>query len=400
MRIVWLAMFINDEFKRMFDCPDKQNWGVWITHLCTLFQGDQDIDLHVVAPNVYTNETILVKRGSINFQFYRYDFDVPRVTSYVSTNPLNLTRVSEEVKAIIRSIEPDLIHVHGCENPLYAAPALELNKLYPCVFTVQRFNFMASGVTVLHDVVVKLEDMVLRQFKHFGVRTREMQQVISERNPSGNQWFHNYPVAWPERIKSGDPDSEEYDVVFFARVTRDKGIFDLIEAARMIIRQRPEYRIRVYGPISSKEEPEIRKAVDEAGLTDVIAFIGNLQDQDLLHKEVSKARLCVLPTHADIVPGTIIESMLMKLPVVTYAIGGTVEFNLSREDKIALVPKGDIQQLATAQLDLLENPKKRYEMAEVAYGFATDYYSDTKVIADLKEMYRSIMGLCRINYDE
>jgi glycosyltransferase involved in cell wall biosynthesis len=397
MRIVWLAMFVNDEFKHLFDRPDKENWGVWITHLCTLFQGDQDIELHVVAPNMYTNETVSIKRGSITYHFYRYEFDVPRVTSYVSTNPLNLTRVSEEVKTIVRSIEPDLIHVHGCENPLYAAPSLELNKLYPCVFTVQRFNFMASGVTVLHDVVVKLEDMVLRQFKHFGVRTREMQQVISKRNPSGNQWFHNYPVARPERIKSGDPDSEEYDVVFFARITRDKGIFDLIEAARLIIRQRPEYRIRVYGPISSKEEPEIHKAVDEAGLTDVIAFMGNLPDQNLLHKAVSNARLCVLPTHADIVPGTIIESMLMKLPVVTYAVGGTVEFNMDGVVKIILVEKGDTQQLASVQLDLLENPEKRFKMANRAHQFAIEYYSDAKVIADLKRMYRSVVGIDRVS---
>jgi len=391
MRVVWLGMFINDEFKRLFERPDLENWGVWITHLCSLFQGDSDVELHVVAPNFYTNETVTMQLGSISYHFYRYKFDVPNVTSYMSTNPMNLSKVNEEVKKIVSTIQPDLIHVHGCENPVYAAPSLELNTMYPCVFTVQRFNFMATGVTVLHDMVVKIEEMVLRQFTHFGVRTREMQDIISERNPAGKHYFHNYPVAWPKQIKSEHTDSEEYDVVFFARVTRDKGIFDLIEAATLIIKQRPEYRIRVYGPISVKDEPEIRNAVEKAGLTSVIAFMGNEQDQYQLHKAVSSARLCVLPTHADIVPGTIIESMLMKLPVVSYAVGGTIEFNLDRTEKIRLVEKGDIQGLAAAQLELLENRAKRRGMANESYQFAIEYYSDSKVIADLKKMYRSVL---------
>lgn len=391
MRIVWLGMFVNDTFKELFKRPDMDNWGVWITHLCTLFEHESEVELHVVSPNFYTNESISIQQGSISYHFYKYQFDVPKVTSFMSANPMNLAMVSDEVKRILKNIEPDLIHVHGCDNPSYSAPALELNKFYPSIFTVQRFNFMASGTSVLHHFVVKLEEMVIRQFKHFGVRTAEMEQIIRDRNPNAKQYFHNYPVSWPDSIKTGEEDSETYDAVFFARVTRDKGIFDVIEAAKLLVKQRPEYRVKVYGPISKSEEPHILHAVQEARLEHVILFMGNDENQKSLHHSVSKARICVLPTYADIVPGTIIESMLMKLPVVTYAVGGTTEFNNNGNKRIQPVELGDYKSLADAQLELLTQPAYRRELADEAYKFATEYYASSKVVSDLKKMYREVL---------
>lgn len=392
MRVVWLGMFINDEFKTWFNRPDLTNWGVWITHLCELFQHESDVELHVVAPNFYTNESVSIKLGSVTYHFYKHQFDVPKVTHFWSTNPMNLNKVIDEVKAIVKKINPDLIHVHGSENPVYSAPALELNKLYPCVKTIQRFNFMATGSSTLHAMVVKIEDMMLRQFNYFGVRTLEMEQIIRDRNPDAKLFFHNYPVAWPSCLKSDIDDSEAYDAVFFARVTRDKGIFDLIEATKLIIKERPQYTLRVFGPFINDEEEVIKKAVIDSKLVKNIHFMGNNQDQRILHQAASKARICVLPTHADIVPGTIIESMLMKLPVVSYAVGGMPQLNVPGHERLKLIEKGDIQGLANLQLELLGSPIKRSLLAQEAYSFATEYYSNTKVVTDIKSMYANVLS--------
>lgn len=219
-----------------------------------------------------------------------------------------------------------------------------------------------------------------------------MEQIITERNPSAKQFFHNYPVAWPEVLKSRNVDDEDVDVVFFARITRDKGIFDLIEAAELIIKQQPDYKVHLYGHILEKEEPEIKEAVSSAGLESVILFKGNEQDQARLHRIASRARLCVLPTLADIVPGTIIESMLMKLPVVSYAVGGMPQLNEPGNERLKLVSKGDIAGLAMAQLELLSNDTKRQQLSEEAYQFAIEYYSNKKVVRDVRKMYTQVLA--------
>ena len=44
-------------------------------------------------------------------------------------------------------------------------------------------------------------------------------------------------------------------------------------------------------------------------------------------KHAINARICVLPTYHDILPGTILESMFMKLPVIAYDVTGLSELN-------------------------------------------------------------------------
>lgn len=384
-------MFTNTELRRKFGRMDMADWGVWITHLCKLFEYRNDIDLHVVAPNFYSNSDEKFDLRGITYHLYQHDYEVSIQTAFKSINPLNLNRVTVSVVELINTIKPDLIHVYGTESTLYSVPALTLNKSYPCVLTVQRFNFMATGESSWHDVVIKVEDSVLKQFQHFGVRTLEMEQVIRTRNPDAKMYFHNYPVARPLDVKSTERDDSDYDVVFFARITRDKGIFDLIEAAKRTREKRPDFSVRLLGPILKKEEPEIIGAIELAGLQNTITYLGNEQDQHTLHRIASRARLCVLPTHADIVPGTIIESMLMKLPVVSYSVGGMPQLNTEHEERIRLVEKGDIAGLVSAQLDLLEHPETRNRLAESAYSFAVEYYSDAKVVRDIIRMYHEIV---------
>ena len=62
-------------------------------------------------------------------------------------------------------------------------------------------------------------------------------------------------------------------------------------------------------------------------------------------KEAIKAKICVLPTYYDVIPGTIIESMFMKIPVVAYAVGGIPTLN-DNVETVRLVDKYDINGLA------------------------------------------------------
>lgn len=390
MKIVWLGMFTNDTIKTHFNRPDVDNWGYWMTHLCELFDKVQEVELHILIPNFFTGKSVVLKKGALTYHFFATEFDVPRYTSFLSTNPLVLTRITEEVKRIVAHIAPDLIHVHGIDHPYYAAPALALNKLYPCISTIQRFNFMATGSSSKFALVNQMEAMMLREYRFFGVRTQEMSAIIRERNPTAKLYFHNYPFELPTFLKS-DSKEEEYDVVYFARVTKDKGIYDLIKSAEHVLKLRPDYRVHVLGPLSVGESTEFRAAIQRAGLQNIVIYKGNEKNPQRLHAYVAKARLCVLPTYADIMPGTIIESMLMKLPVVTYAIGGTVDLNIPGKERIQTVEKGDILGLAHAQLLLLEQHDTRLRLAEEAHRFAAVQYTHSKVVDDLLTMYREVV---------
>ena len=59
----------------------------------------------------------------------------------------------------------------------------------------------------------------------------------------------------------------------------------------------------------------------------MLNLLGFLKSQQDIYEHAIHSRIYVLPTYHDIIPGTIIESMFMKLPGIAYAVGGIPELN-------------------------------------------------------------------------
>ncbi len=57
IKVVWLCHFASTEIKEYFKTPEVKEMAPWIFNLIALFQESNEIDLHVVAPNIFTNKT-------------------------------------------------------------------------------------------------------------------------------------------------------------------------------------------------------------------------------------------------------------------------------------------------------------------------------------------------------
>lgn len=138
-------------------------------------------------------------------------------------------------------------------------------------------------------------------------------------------------------------------VAYVGRLERDKGLFDLIEAAVKVSREtsRVDFWLAGKGPA----EDELKKRLKELGLNSNFKFLGHLRNvNDLL----LAADLFVYPTHHDASPLAPIEALLAGVPVVATQIGGFPEV-LPTEAGI-LVPVHNPDGLADAIIDALTTP--------------------------------------------
>jgi glycosyltransferase involved in cell wall biosynthesis len=387
MKVVWLCHFSNQEVQHLLK-PYKQvnEIAPWITSLAKIFEDLKDFELHIVSPCEYSSvDHHFVIRG-IHYHFFNAHIPGlgrhwPGIFKLDYWTDFYLNKL--KVRKIIKSIAPDILHLHGAEIANYSSTILQFINIYPVLVTIQGF---ISKTEEIQDYqlrkAIKYEKQILETFSHFGYRTKTMADDIRSFNPNAILHWHDYPYKEIIPIDT----KKEFDIVFFARVSKDKGIEDLLKAIYILKRKMPGMKVCIIGAGSSA----FIGMSDRLGLSDNIYWAGFLPTQNDVHKLASSAKISVLPTYHDIISGTVTESIFLKIPVVAYSVGSIPEIN-EKEECISLVNKGDVNALAEKILWLLINPEIRKLLSERAYKRANEMFDNKKVPGDVLKAYKEVI---------
>ena len=100
----------------------------------------------------------------------------------------------------------------------------------------------------------------------------------------------------------------------------------------------------------------------------------------------------VLTSLREGLPNVVMEAMIMGIPVVAYAAGGTGELI---EDGVSgiVVPPGDEEKLFTAALSLLNDPERRQAMGKAAHQRMKEKFSEAETVKSTLECYKSILKM-------
>ncbi len=394
MKIAWICHFHDEFLYNYLNIKRKtETFAPWITALIKIFENDPSFELHVIAPHKGIKKDVVFFRNNVFYYFYSVglpvsnkfnvnDFD--RITDYL------LPKI--KVRKLIKNINPDIIHLHGAENPYYSSTIIQFFKKYPVLITIQGFIFLTTTRNnyKLRDRI-NVEKFIISTFKHFGIRTNQMKEEILKYNKTAQFHWHLYPLNLPDNFENLHTKNKNYDAVFFAKICKDKGIEDLIEAAHIVIQKIPEFKLIVIGSAEPKYLSLLKARGNSLNLENNIEWKGFIDNQQEVYKYCSASKISVLPTYHDIIPGTIIESMLLKTAVVAYSVGGIPEINNNNE-VISLVERGNINQLADKILYLLYNESVRLNMSEGAFLRAKEMFYKENIKHNLINIYKLIIS--------
>lgn len=391
IKVVWLCNFANEEINQYFRTSVGE-LSPWVSGLIRLFENNQDIDIHIVAPNLFTNRNESFVKAGINYHLYQYRSRIIPRSAYNRFRldfRTNFIGIKQRVKKIIGRIQPDLIHLIGAEIPYYSASILPLFSKYKALVSIQGFVRHASNTGYVHKKRVKIEEQIIKKASFIGIQAEFMTKVIKSINPFAQIIKHDYPNTEPDIIKPKNG-KEEYDFVFFARVIRDKGIEDLLNALSNLKIKKGDVSLLIIGKVQKPYMEYLLKQIAELNIEENVHFTGFLKTQHDVYNEAIKAKICVLPTYHDIIPGTLVESVYMKLPAIAYNVGGVPDMNLINES-IVLVEKHNIKVLTEKMWRLLNDEEKRNELVEIAYKTIKEQYGNDKIPVDYLQMYKSIL---------
>ena len=165
-------------------------------------------------------------------------------------------------------------------------------------------------------------------------------------------------------------DEDDFVMVFSGRVTKEKGVSELIDAI-IQLKQYKKIKLLIIGSSfygdATREDSFIKNLKQKAEIIkNRILFTGYIPYSQM-PQYLKISDIAVIPSlWDDPFPTTVLEAQAMGLPIITTRLGGIPEE--VTEDNAILLDTDDqfVDQLAKAILDLYEHPEKRRDMSEAS----------------------------------
>lgn len=171
--------------------------------------------------------------------------------------------------------------------------------------------------------------------------------------------------------------------MFLGALTKNKGVFDIIQAIGSINKNRISYVFVGAGDINQFEDYTKNKGMDKQ-----IRFTGKISDMEK-DEILLQSDIFVLPSYAEGQPLSILEAMSAGLPVVSSTVGSIPEVVIDGENGYLIEP-GDIKKLAEKISALAGDPTLRKKISEHNYLQARKLYDINRVFSETGEVYNTL----------
>lgn len=174
---------------------------------------------------------------------------------------------------------------------------------------------------------------------------------------------------------------------FVGRLTRDKGLPELIEAFDTILESEPKAHLLLVGWFDEAEDALDAKLRARILTHPRIRYTGFVEDTAPYYRAMD---LMVLPTWREGFPNAVLEAAATGIPVITTECTG------SRDSVVAevtglLIPPGSPAAIAEAVQKLLRNPERRRRMGKAARAWVCEHFGDGHVLGLAAAYYKSLL---------
>jgi glycosyltransferase involved in cell wall biosynthesis len=178
-------------------------------------------------------------------------------------------------------------------------------------------------------------------------------------------------------------------VIVVSRLLREKGIEELVEAARLLRSRGVQARFLVAGDLdpgnpSSFAGPDLERW----RLEGVVEFLGHRDDVPEL---LRAAHIACLPSWREGTPRSLLEAMACGLPIVTTDVPGCREVARNGDNAVLVAPRNPAA-LAEGLRTLIESPDLRAQMGRRSRQRACTEFSQEQVLERTLAIYSAAMA--------
>ena len=176
-------------------------------------------------------------------------------------------------------------------------------------------------------------------------------------------------------------------VGFVGRLTRDKGVPELIEAFELIRAALPKVRLLLVGWFDEAEDALSAELQERIRAHPQIHLTGFVSDTAPYYRAMD---VMVLPTWREGFPNVVLEAAATGVPVVTTFATGSRD-SVVPEITGLLIPPGYPVAISEAVLRLLRDGDLRWRMGLAARAWVLEHFVDEQVLGRTAAFYRTLL---------
>ncbi|MGC9157403.1 MAG: glycosyltransferase family 4 protein [Terracidiphilus sp.] len=224
------------------------------------------------------------------------------------------------------------------------------------------------------------------QALRLGVASGQKLRLMGDGSSNGVDVERFSPGSSPVR-RNLDVPPEAPVVGFVGRLTRDKGVPELIEAFDAILEARPDARLLLVGWFDEAEDAldcAVRARIESHPQIHLTGFVA---DTAPYYRAMD---VMVLPTWREGFPNVVLEAAASGVPVVTTLATGSRD-SVVPEVTGVLIPPGYPEAIGESVLRLLNDRNRRRRMGRAARTWVLDHYVNREVLGRTVRYYESLL---------
>ena len=306
-------------------------------------------------------------------------------------DPLHDRETIAELLRIYREERPDIVHHVALKPTLYGSYCAWRTGV-PIVINAlggMGFLFLARSLParLLRAVVRQLLRLMLnRPASRTILQNRDDVNLLVEKVGvrRGNICLIRGSGVDTQKFRPTPPPAGTPIAVCVSRMLRDKGIAELVEAARLLKMKGVDLRVRLVGSTDENPASIDQRQLDAWAREGIVEVAGPSTD---IPGEYARAHIAVLPSYREGLPKSLLEAAAAGRPMVATDVPGCREICRDGETGL-LVPARSVGPLAAALETLATDPALRVRMGARARDVAVAEFAEEIVVRETLDLYR------------
>lgn len=237
-------------------------------------------------------------------------------------NPVEDLKLVQRFKRVYRSERPDVILSYTIKNNIFGALAAQASGI-PFIPTVTGLGTAFLSGRPIRAITELLYWHAFRRLPAIFFQNEDDRALFVERKLIRSDQARVLPGSGIDLARFSPavmPPSESPIFLLIARLLRDKGIVEFVDAARHVKAIFPTARFQLLGALGAQNRTAIDAATLGAWLEEgVVEHLGTTTD---VRPYIAAASCVVLPSYREGAPRTLIEAAAMGRPVIATDVPG------------------------------------------------------------------------------
>lgn len=272
-----------------------------------------DVNLMQFHKEIIGNENVLdseLKNHFISTEFNDHNF-LLKIISYIKLL----------FKLLFQIYKFDFIYVFYPGNLNYIVLLLSFlfNKQYGIYIRGEvNFNLPFSKLILKRaNILITNNPIINKEMLSYNVNTKMIISYLRLGN--------GVPHLSEKFVKKSIKNDSTLKLLFVGRVEYRKGIIELIDACKLLIEQKINFKLVIVGGGDLFEKIK-DKVNNNLSLKNHIDLVGLIKDQKKIKSYYLNSDVFVFPSHTEGFPRVLFDSMLNNLPIITTMVGGIPGF--------------------------------------------------------------------------